>query len=79
MTIYYLQATLVCGAKILLNFAVKPRENGRNIVGCYMLRPFAHPVTCCCVLLGVAGQQCCVRLQGALRVMLHGAIRNDDF
>ena len=23
-----------------------------NIVGCYMLRPFAHPVACCCVLLG---------------------------
>ena len=21
-----------------------------NIVGCYMLRPFAHPVACCCVL-----------------------------
>ena len=26
--------------------------NGRNIVGCYMLRPFAHPVACC-VFLGV--------------------------
>ena len=23
------------------------RANGRNIVGCYILRPFAHPVTCC--------------------------------
>ena len=22
-----------------------------NIVGCYILRPFAHPVACCCVLL----------------------------
>ena len=22
-----------------------------NIVGCYMLRPFAHPVACCCELL----------------------------
>ena len=22
-----------------------------NVVGCYMLRPFAHPVACCCVLL----------------------------
>ena len=30
---------------------LKPRANGRNIVGCYMLRPFAHPVACCCVLL----------------------------
>ena len=24
-----------------------------NIVGCYMLCPFAHPFPCCCVLLGV--------------------------
>ena len=24
----------------------KPRANGRNIVGCCMLRPFAHPVLC---------------------------------
>ena len=31
-----------------------PGKRGRNIVGCYMLRPFAHPVECCwmlCVLL----------------------------
>ena len=27
-----------------------------NIVGCYMLRPFGHPVSSCCVLLGVASQ-----------------------
>ena len=27
-----------------------------NIVGCYMLCPFAHPVACCCVLLGVVAQ-----------------------
>ena len=27
-----------------------------NVVGCYMLRPFAYPVACCCVLLGVVGQ-----------------------
>ena len=27
-----------------------------NIFGCYMLRPFAHPVACCCVLLGVVAQ-----------------------
>ena len=32
---------------------IKPRENGRNIVGCYMLRPFAHIVACCCLLLEV--------------------------
>ena len=28
-----------------------------NIVGCYMLRPFAHHVPCCCVLLGVVVAQ----------------------
>ena len=27
-----------------------------NIVGCYILRPFAHPVACCCVLLGVVAE-----------------------
>ena len=27
-----------------------------NIVGCYMLYPFAYPVACCCVLLGVVMQ-----------------------
>ena len=27
-----------------------------NIVGCYMLHPFAHPVACCYVLLGVVAQ-----------------------
>ena len=30
--------------------------NGRNIVGCYMLRPFAHPVACCWMLLCVVAQ-----------------------
>ena len=34
----------------------KPRANGRNIVGCYMLRPFAHPVACCWMLLRVVAQ-----------------------
>ena len=28
-----------------------------NIVGCYMLRPFAHPVARCWVLLGVVAQR----------------------
>ena len=35
---------------------VKPRANGRNIVGCYMLRPFARPVACCWMLLRVVVQ-----------------------
>ena len=30
----------------------RPRANGHNIVGCYMLCPFAHAVVCCCMLLG---------------------------
>lgn len=40
----------------------QPRANGR-----YMLRPFANPVACCCVLLRVVGS-CCVRLHVALHV-----------
>ena len=35
--------------------ALKLRVNGRIIVGCYMLRPLAHPVACL-VLLGVVAQ-----------------------
>ena len=35
---------------------LKPRANGRNIVGRYMLRPFAHAVVCCWMLLHVVGQ-----------------------
>ena len=27
-----------------------------NIVGCYMMCPFAYPVACCCVFLGVGAQ-----------------------
>ena len=36
---------------------LKPRANGHNIVGCYMLRPFAHPVACCCVLFSLRGRR----------------------
>ena len=35
---------------------LKPLANGREIVECYMLRPFALPVAFFCVLLGVAAQ-----------------------
>ena len=31
--------------------SLKPRANGRDIVGCYMFYPFAHPVACCWELL----------------------------
>ena len=44
--------TFVC-----LSFrSIKPHANGHNIVGCYMLRPFAHPAACCYVLFGVVVQ-----------------------
>ena len=32
------------------------RANGRNIVGCYMLRTFAHRVACCWMMLRVVVQ-----------------------
>ena len=35
---------------------LKPRAKGRNIVGCYILRPFAHPVARCVELSGVVAQ-----------------------
>ena len=31
-----------------MTVSIKSRANGRNIVGCYMLRPFGLPVACCC-------------------------------
>ena len=43
---------------ILFSF-VKTRANGRNIVGCYMLRLFAHLVACSCMLL----RGCCVKFE----------------
>ena len=36
-----------------VNLNIKPCANEGNIVECYMLRPFAHPVACCCELVGV--------------------------
>ena len=37
---------------------LKRGVNRRNIVGCYTLRPFRHPVACCCLLLG-----CCAKFE----------------
>ena len=49
--------------------ALKPSPNGRNIVGCYLLRPFAHPVACClCVVWS-----CCTKFETgptSIRVVL---------
>ena len=48
-----------------LSFLLPPRRQSApesllagqlNIVGCYTLHPFSHPVACCCVLLGVVVQ-----------------------
>ena len=36
---------------VTLKGYVKFRANGRNVVGCYTLRPFAHSVACCWELL----------------------------
>ena len=35
---------------------LKPHANRRNIIGRYMLRPFAHPVVCCWMLLHAVAQ-----------------------
>ena len=35
----------------MIKDSLKPRANGHNVVGCYMLDPFAQPVACCCILL----------------------------
>ena len=31
-------------------------NNSQHNFGCYMLRPFAHPVACCWIVLGVVAQ-----------------------
>ena len=51
-------ATGFCFAAVVVCylFCVKPRGNGRNIVGYYMLRPFAKPVACRWMLLCVVAQ-----------------------
>ena len=46
-----LELVLVVDANILYCWPTTP-----NIVGCYMLRPFAHPVACCWMLLCVVAQ-----------------------
>ena len=48
--------SLLTVCTLLFSCAVNSRVNGRNIVECYMLCPFAHPVACCCVLLRVVAQ-----------------------
>ena len=38
--------------------SLKPLANGRNIVGCYIVRPSAHPATCCYIRLCFVGSCC---------------------
>ena len=40
--------------------SLKPCANGRSIVGCYMPRPFAHPVACCCANVVAC---CCAKFE----------------
>ena len=59
----YIAYCITIGIHLILVNATWPRINQwqslfswvkvqeYNNVGCYMLRPFAHPVACCCVLL----------------------------
>ena len=42
----------------------KAPSKRRNNVECCMLRPFAHPLACCCVLLRFAGN-CCAKFETA--------------
>ena len=42
--------------RIILLHNIRLPENGCNIVGCYILRPFAHPVACCWMLFRVVAQ-----------------------
>ena len=49
----YLFRFISSNCKIYNIIMSKLRANGPNIVECYLLCPFAHPVACCCVLLGV--------------------------
>ena len=37
-------------------WSCKKNSKACNTVGCYMSRPFAHPVVCCCLLLRVVAQ-----------------------
>ena len=45
-----------CGAASALTNCTPLVSKMTDIVGCYVLRPFAHPVACCCVLLVVGAQ-----------------------
>ena len=47
-----LAVTAVVGQHLRVTVHCYSRANGRNIVGCYMLRPFSHPVA---MLLRVFG------------------------
>ena len=47
-----LAVTAAVGQHLRVTVHCYSRANGRNIVGCYMLRPFAHPVVMLLRLVG---------------------------
>ena len=51
LVIAYLKETFLLNDVLPKKKILKPCANGSNIVGSYMLRPFADPVACCCLLL----------------------------
>ena len=52
---FFMMSDVITSSHLRCMF-LKPRANGRNIVGCYMVRPFAHLVACCWMLLRVVAQ-----------------------
>ena len=56
-----MQIEIIWSRNTTPNKLPKPRATTLNIVGCYMLRPFAHPVVCC-VLSCVVGC-CCEKIE----------------
>ena len=50
---------------IVLRWELPPHAKGRNTVGQQLptlLRPFAHPAVCCCMLLSVV-ESCCAKFE----------------
>ena len=56
---------------------IKPRANGRNIFGWYMLRPIAHPFACYCMLLRVV-VSCMPKIWNRSNVKLRTNGRNNS-
>ena len=55
---FFMMSDVITSSHLRCMF-LKPRANGRNIVGCYMVRPFCTP---CCMLLDVVAC-CCAKFE----------------